>query len=103
MLRQVLLTLSVAAVFAAGGCGDSSPRVDTSSGEKLTASLEAMRKGMTEEALAGFNEDVMTLLFRDGLSKASTDDAEVIYKPYHGFTAAQLRAEAAKVRVAQKK
>jgi hypothetical protein len=94
--------LAFAVALALGGC-DSSPRLDTSSDEAMTQSLEKMKAGLNETERQDLTKAIARLVLprleeKKKLSAFEPDSAQVsqaeLLQPYSGLTARQLIARA---------
>ena len=105
-MKQFSILLLAAALLAAG-CGGGSPKtLDTTTEESTKRSVQEITKGMSAEEKKQFESAVMAIGAKHlmaNMFKEGVDAERETFKSLHGKTAAEVIAEAEKVRREMKK
>lgn len=104
-MKQISMLLLAAALLVAG-CSGGNKRIDGSSEAAMTKSLDAIRSSMSSEEKEKFNSALMTIgakfIFANLSDGGKSAEAEML-KVLNGKTAAEVLAEAEKIRAANQK
>jgi hypothetical protein len=104
-MKQISMLLLAAALLVAG-CNGSNKRIDGNSEAAMQKSLDEIRKSMSAEEKEKFNNALMTIgakfIFANLGDNGKSAEAEML-KVLNGKTAAEVIAEAEKIRAANKK
>jgi hypothetical protein len=105
-MKQLSVLLLAAALVAAGCSGGGSKRIDTTTPESAKQSMAEITKGMSAAEKEKFDAAVMTIGAKHifgNMMKEGVDPEKEAFKALHGKTAAEVIAEAEKIRAESKK